>query len=114
MEWGIGQVLPIKKNMSQLLQIGMVGYDQFEVTSDSGTIPIPGTSQTTNANVLPGYSNHAVGFQANYILPAKSFVGFFKYYDEYRALSHFQGRTIVFGFNYTFLIPKPPPPAAHP
>src|SRR5271167_3709122 len=31
-EWGLGQVLPLKKDMSQLLQLGVVGYDQFQVT----------------------------------------------------------------------------------
>ena len=27
-EWGFGEVLPLKKDMSRLLQVGLVGYDQ--------------------------------------------------------------------------------------
>ncbi len=47
--------------------------------------------------MVPYYSVHGIGFQANYILPAKDFVLFFKYYDEYSAKARPEGRTIVFG-----------------
>jgi hypothetical protein len=107
MEWGFGQVLPLKKDMSMLAQLGLVGYDQWQTSKSTGTltvggIPIPESS-------IPYYSVHAVGVQANIILPAKDLVGFFKYYDEYHALARPQGRTIVFGFSYTLRIPKPAP-----
>ncbi len=49
-EWGVGQVLPLKKNFSQLLQLGGVGYDQWQVTANSGL--------DKNA---PFYSVHAAG-----------------------------------------------------
>ncbi len=107
-EWGLGQVLPLKKNMSQLLQIGAVGYDQWQVTANSGTVPIPGTDQVISASGIPFYSVHAAGAAVNYILPAKQVTVFFKYYDEYKAYSHYQGDTIVFGGTWTFLIPRPP------
>src|SRR5690242_15533011 len=42
-----------------------------------------------------------IGFQANYILPAKNFALFFKYYDEYSAKARVEGRTIVFGGSWT-------------
>jgi hypothetical protein len=109
-EWGSGQLAPLKKNMTQLLQIGAVGYDQWQVTADSGTVPIPGTNLIIAANAIPFYSVHAAGVAVNYILPAKHITAFFKYYDEYKAHSHYQGDTIVFGGTWTFLIPRPPPP----
>ena len=109
-EWGLGQVLPLKKNMTQLLQLGVVGYDQWQVTADSGTINIPRTSLNADASLIPYYSVYSVGGQLNYILPTKNLVAFFKYYDEYLSYSHFQGTTIVFGFNWTVREPKP---AAH-
>jgi hypothetical protein len=37
-EWGIGQVLPLKKDFSRLLQLGLVGYDQWQVSSNGGTV----------------------------------------------------------------------------
>jgi hypothetical protein len=108
MEWGLGQVLPLKKNMTQLLQLGVVGYDQWQVTDNSGTAPIGGTGLTVDASQIPYYSVYAAGGQASYILPTKNLVGFFKYYDEYLAYSHFQGNTIVFGLSWTVREPKPP------
>ena len=105
-EWGIGQVLPLKKDMSQLAQLGLVGYDQWQVTSNGGNYLIAGVPVA--ASRVPYYSVHGIGFQANYILPAKDFVLFFKYYDEYSAKARVQGRTIVFGGSWTFKFPKPP------
>jgi hypothetical protein len=90
-----------------LAQLGVVGYDQWQVSHSSGTltvgrVPIP-------ERLIPFYSVHAIGAQANFILPAKDISAFFKYYDEYRALARPKGRTIVFGFSWTFRIPKPQP-----
>src|SRR5271156_1987587 len=106
-EWGFGQVLPLKKDMSMLAQLGFVGYDQWQVSHSSGTVEIGGTA--ISASSIPFYSVHAMGVQANFILPAKELSAFFKYYDEYRALARPEGRTIVFGFSWTWRIPKPEP-----
>jgi hypothetical protein len=103
-EWGIGQVLPLKKDLSRLLQVGLVGYDQWQVSSNSGTTTVAGVP--VPQSLVPYYSVHAIGFQSNFILPKKDFVAFFKYYGEYRALARVQGRTIVFGLSYTLKIPK--------
>ena len=103
-EWGLGQVLPLKKDFSRLLQLGLIGYDQWQVSSNGGTIgPLP-------ANLVPFYSVHAIGVQSNFIVPPKNLVFFFKYEGEYRALSRPQGRTFVFGLIWTLRIPKPTPP----
>ena len=61
MEWGLGQVLPLKKNMTQLLQLGVVGYDQWQVTADSGTVPIRGNEFDGDASLIPYYSVHSIG-----------------------------------------------------
>lgn len=108
-EWGIGQVLPLKKNMTQLLQLGAIGYDQWQVTANGGTVPIGPI--IVPASSLPGYAVHAVGGQLNYIAPLKNLVFNFKYEHEYRAFAHTIGNTIVFGGSWTWLHPKPPPPA---
>jgi hypothetical protein len=100
-EWGLGQVLPLKKDFSRLLQLGVIGYDQWQVSNNGGL-----ASPNIPASALPYYSVHAIGFQTNFILPAKALNFFFKFEDEYRALARPQGRTIVFGGSYTFRIPK--------
>ncbi|MGA7636028.1 MAG: transporter [Candidatus Acidiferrales bacterium] len=109
MEWGLGQVLPLKKDMSILVQLGVVGYDQWQVSNNGGNYLVAGIPVA--ASRLPYYSVHAIGVQGNFILPAKNLVAFFKYYDEYRALARPQGRTIDFGFSWTLRIPKPTPTA---
>jgi hypothetical protein len=105
MEWGLGQVLPLKKEMSRLLQVGVVGYDQWQVSNSSGTLTVAGIPLPESR--IPFYSVHAIGVQANFILPAKDLAAFFKYYNEYRALARPEGRTFVFGFSWTLRIPKP-------
>ena len=103
-EWGIGQALPLKKDLSQLLQVGVVGYDQFRVSDNGGTVAVAGIQ--VPARLIPAYSVHAVGGQLNYILPAKHLIFFVKGYDEYRALARVEGRTIVFGGSWTWAFPK--------
>lgn len=118
MEWGVGQVLPLKKDLSRLLQLGVIGYDQWQITDNGGNVaelsgPGGRVTVTIPANTLPYYSVHAIGFQSNFILPAKSLNFLFKFEDEYKALSRPQGRTIVFGGSYTFRIPKVTHPLTH-
>jgi hypothetical protein len=109
-EWGVGQVLPLKKDMSRLLQLGLVGYDQWQVSSNGGTVIV--ANIPVNASAIPYYSVHGIGFQSNFILPAKDLAAFFKYYDEYSAKARPQGRTIVFGFSWTLRIPKATTPTS--
>jgi len=85
-------------------------YDQWQVSSNGGPYLVAGIP--VDASKVPYYSVHGIGVQANYILPAKSLVGFFKYYDEYSAKARPEGRTIAFGFSYTLKIPKAAKPAA--
>ena len=102
MEWGVGQVLPLDKQFHKLVQFGLTGYDQWEVTGDSGT-----TSSGLPARTDPAYSVHAIGFQTNFIVPPKNLNFYFKFLDEYSAKARVEGRTIVFGGSYTFRFPTP-------
>lgn len=106
-EWGLGQILPLKKDFSKLLQLGVIGYDQWQVTTNGGTAVLPGGTLVP-AKVLPYYSVHAVGGQATFIMPAKNLSLWFKYEHEYESFSHTLGTTIVFGGSWTLRIPKPP------
>src|SRR5271163_2977978 len=106
-EWGLGQVLPLKKDFSRLLQLGLVGYDQWQVSNNGGTVNVAGVP--VPASIIPYYSVHGIGFQSDFVLPAKDLSAFFKYYDEYSAKARPQGRTIVFGFSWTLRIPKAQP-----
>lgn len=105
-EWGLGQVLPLKKDFSQLLQLGVIGYDQWQVSNNGGNYLVAG--RPVRASVIPYYSVHAVGLQANYILPKKALAFFFKYEPEYLAKARPQGRTFVFGTSWTLRYPGAP------
>jgi len=107
MEWGIGQVFPLDKQFQKLLQAGVIGYDQWQVSSNSGL-----TSSGLPASAAPFYSSHAIGFQTNFILPAKNLNFYFKFLPEYAAKARVEGRTIAFGGSYTFRIPKPKAPSS--
>lgn len=109
-EWGVGQILPLSKDLSKLLQLGAIGYDQWQVTANGGSFAITGPLGNTlilPASTLPFYSVHAVGGQATFILPKKNLALFFKYEHEYAAYSHTLGNTLVFGGSWTLRIPEP-------
>jgi len=108
-EWGLGQVVPLKKDFSRLLQLGFVGYDQWQISDNQGTTTTIGGA-TVPASTLPYYSVHSVGVQSNLILPKKNLSFFFKYYNEFAAKARSQGRTFVFGGSWTLKIPKPGAP----
>ena len=108
-EWGVGQILPLSKNLSKLLQIGAIGYDQWQITDNGGSVALTGPLGNTiilPANTLPYYSVHAAGGQVNFIMPEKNFALFFKYLHEYSSYSRPLGTTIVFGGAWTLRIPK--------
>jgi hypothetical protein len=72
MEWGLGQALPLTKDKSLLAQLGFVGYDQWQVSNNGGTLPAgPGTIP---ASLIPFYSVHAYGIQSHRAKIAPSWV----------------------------------------
>ena len=108
-EWGLGQILPLSKDFSKLLQLGVIGYDQWQITANGGTFAVTGPLGNTlilPASTLPFYSVHAVGGQSTFILPKKKLAFFFKYEHEYNSYSHTLGNTLVFGGSWTLRIPE--------
>jgi hypothetical protein len=93
--------------MHKLLEVGLIGYDQWQVSANGDNYLVAGLPVA--ASRVPYYSVHAVGLQTNFILPAKSLAFFFKYEPEYSAKARPQRRTIVFGGSYTFKFPKAQP-----
>src|SRR5262249_36894153 len=90
MEWGLGQVVPLDKHLHRLLQVGVVGYEQWQASRSSGIL-----------SRLPAYAVSAIGLQANYVLPAIKTAFFLKGYDEVSARARTQGRSLVFGGSWT-------------
>lgn len=86
LNWGISQFVPLKNDMSLLLEIGPAGYDTWQISDDSGS-----AASNTRDQV------HAVGGQLGltYVpwMTSLNFRGFY----EYNAQSRFQGGS--FGVN---------------
>ena len=104
-EWGLGQVLPLDKEFHKLLQFGVIGYDQWQVSGNRGTYSLP-SGAIASASGVPYYSVHAIGLQANFIVPRKGLNFFFKYEAEYMAKARPEGRTFTFGLSWTLRAPK--------
>jgi hypothetical protein len=108
-EWGLGQAIPLNKpflkttHITKVAQLGLIGYDQAQVSRNTSSNRIVDAYE----RLVPFYYGHAIGVQANYIDLARDWNAFFKWEHEYSAMAAPQGDTIVFGFVYTFRIPKP-------
>lgn len=62
-DYSLTQIIPLQKNMSTLVQAGLAGYGQYQVSDNSG----PGINPSA-----PGhYSINSIGGAANVILPAR-------------------------------------------
>lgn len=79
----------------QLLQFGIVGYSEFQLTDDTGT-------GVTALNLGAKDRVHAVGPEFGVILPTKKFNFLVRVLPEYSARSHTQGLTLVVAFGKTF------------
>jgi len=84
LNWGISQYLPLTKDQKWLVELGPAGYDQFQVTSDSG--------QNAQNGVLDQV--HGAGFQAG--ITSVDWLGSinFHYFCEYESQDRFQGHVI--------------------
>jgi hypothetical protein len=80
LNWGISQFLPLKKDMSVMLEVGPAGYDTWQITDDSGS-----AANDTRDQV------HAVGGQLGLVyMPWHTALTCHGYY-EYAAKDRFQG-----------------------
>jgi hypothetical protein len=88
--WGISQILPLKKDQSLLLEIAPTGYSQWQVSDDTG-------SAARNPDVHDQV--HAAGVQLGVTyVPWMAFVTA-HYVHEFRAEDRFEGQmaTVTFG-----------------
>lgn len=82
LNWGISQMLPLKADNSMLLEVGVAGYDTWQVTDDSGSVATDIRDQV-----------HAVGGQIGLVyMPWHTALNLHGYY-EYAAEDRFQGTT---------------------
>jgi hypothetical protein len=91
LNWGISQYLPLKKDKTLLLEIGPAGYDDWQITDDTGSGAI---DPSTRDQV------HAVGGQIGITCVPLNAALNFHAYKEYSAIDRMQGAA----YNISFLI----------
>ncbi len=93
-EYGVGKTF-VKNKGAQLLQFGIVGYSQFQLTNDTGLDVGP-------LNLGQKDRVHAIGPEFGVILPAKKFNFLVRVLPEYGARSRTQGVTLMVAIGKTF------------
>lgn len=92
LEWGLGKTFKLKPNFSQLLQIGIVGYNQWQTTNDEGFTVFPDAH----------YQVHAIGPEITFVMPMKKLSATVRFLPEFGAVKRAEGHTMVANFSYRF------------
>ncbi|HKR59069.1 MAG TPA: transporter [Pyrinomonadaceae bacterium] len=95
-DYSLTQVIPLQKNMKTLLQVGLIGYGQYQTTDRSGPGVIPAVAANTH------YKVNALGVTGNIILPERKAIFGFKYFNEFSNSSTVQGYSFQISGGITF------------
>lgn len=93
-EAGVGKIF-VKNQGKQLIQFGLIGYAEFQLTNDSGTA-VPVLTANNKDRVF------ALGPEIGVILPTKKFNFVARVLPEFGARNRTQGVTVVLGIGKTF------------
>jgi hypothetical protein len=94
LDYSLTQILPLQKDMHTLLQVGVVGYGQWQASNNSGPVVDP---------QHPGhYRVNAIGGAANVILPVRKVAVGFKLLKEFSNSYTVQGYSIQITGAITF------------
>ena len=96
LDYSLTQLVPLKKDMSRILQLGFVGYGQWQTTDKSG----PGVNPIAAANTH--YRVNAMGATANIILPTRKASVGIKYFKEFANRSTVEGYSVQISGAITF------------
>ena len=91
LNWGISKYITLDQG---ILEIGIPGYDQWQVSHDSGSALL--------ANVTATDQVHAVGAQLGYTVSPWSLTMTGKFMQEFNAKARFQGRVYTLSISYQF------------
>jgi hypothetical protein len=92
-DWGIGKLLVLGKKKRNVIDVGLTGFAQWQITEESNA---PSTVDTTR------YRAFALGAELDYMIPGKR-VGFkVRYNQEFAARNTTLGGTLWVAIAYTF------------
>ena len=93
LDYSLTHTFPVKPSLR--LQLGLVGYGQWQTTDKSGP-------NITPQQAAAHYKVNALGFAANVVLPEKKVSVGVKYFDEFECRSTYQGYTLQISAAITF------------
>jgi hypothetical protein len=93
LNWGISQYLPLKKDETMLLEVGPAGYDDWQITDDTGSAAIDASTKD---------QVHAVGGQIGITWVKLNAALNFKGFHEYSAIDRMQGAAYTLSFVIKF------------
>jgi hypothetical protein len=88
--------VPLRSDLHTLLQVGIVGYGQYQTTDKSGPGVIPAVAANTH------YVVNALGAGANVILPLRKTSVGIRYFKEFSNSSTVQGHSLQINVGITF------------
>ena len=94
LEAGLGKIF-VKNEGKQLIQVGVVGYAEFQLTKDSGTV-VPALTANDKDRVF------AIGPEFGVILPTKKFNFLVRVLPEFGARNRTHGVTTVLSIGKSF------------
>jgi hypothetical protein len=93
LDYSLTHTIPLRRNL--LLQLGLVGYGQWQTTDEHGPNITPEQAATH-------YKVNAMGFAANAVLPERKVSVGAKYFHEFEGRSTYQGYTLQISAAVTF------------
>ena len=96
LDYSLTQIIPLKKDKETLLQVGLIGYGQWQITDRSG----PGVNPAVAANTH--YRVNSLGAAASIILPGRKTIVGFKYFNEFSNKSTVEGYSLQIMGGITF------------
>ncbi|MDM7916421.1 MAG: transporter [Candidatus Eisenbacteria bacterium] len=91
--WGVSEYLPLKKDNTLIGDVGIAGYDSWQISEDSG-------DDARNAEVKDQV--HGAGFQAGAIYTPLRLSASLRFLFEFSAEDRFQGQSIGLNFGIGF------------
>jgi hypothetical protein len=83
LDWGISQYLPINEDGTVLAELGITGYNQWQVENDSGDDVIEALNVKDEV--------HSIGFQLGVASVPRNASLVFRYLKEFEAKARFEG-----------------------
>jgi hypothetical protein len=96
LDYSVTQAVPLDKDQHTVLQFGLVGYGQYQMTDR--TVPIANPIVATSDR----YRVNALGPGLNVLLPSRKVVVGIKYFQEFANASTVQGHSLQISATVTF------------